>query len=137
MPRTTDALVREIAEFSADLVLDPFILGANELVTEICEPPGVYSSGRLQIIETWLAAHLACINDPRVTGVTAGPVQEQYESKVDLGLKLTRYGQQAMRFDTGGYLAAMDNAMNTVKKPLPGAGGAGAINLIWLGSDDE
>ena len=118
------------ADDGVDLM--PFITSANELVTEVCAAPGVYSSGRLELIERWLAAHFYHILDPQASQETVGAIQATLDTKTDLGLNVTKYGQQAMRLDTGGYLAAMDNAMKTVTKTLPGGGKK--VGVTWLGS---
>ena len=116
MPRTTAAQVKAIIETDSSIIvvdadLDPFILVANELVTELCTgtagPTTAYTSTRLELIERWLAAHFYCVRDPRTTNESAG-VSVGYESKVDLGLALSRYGQQAKLLDTHGGLATLD-----------------------------
>lgn len=133
MARTTPDLVRTIADADDGVDLMPFIQAANELVTEVCAAPGVYSSGRLQMIESWLAAHFYHILDPQASQETVEGIQVTLDTRVDLGLAVTKYGQQAMRLDTGGYLAALDNAMKTVTKTLPGGGKK--VGVTWLGTD--
>lgn len=130
MPRTTDVLVKGVIEVDTLAVPDltPFIVVANELVTEICVPAG-YADSRLELIETWLAAHFYAIRDPRLTSETVGPLSQSIESRVDLGLDVTRYGQMAKRLDTAGGLALLDERM---KK------GYGKFNLsgvTYIGKD--
>lgn len=110
MARTTEELVKEIIEVDPNVPsLDPFILPANELVTELCTSFG-YTDTRLELIERWLSAHFYAILDPRAKEERAGPVSQENQSSVSLGLNVTHYGQQAMRLDTNGGLSSMDKA---------------------------
>lgn len=142
MARTTPAKVKKIvavdeAALGLDVTLDltPFIDAANELVTEVCasatneDGSDYYTSTRLEMIETWLAAHFYCILAPQAKFEGVGPVQESFDSKVDLGLDVTKYGQQAKRLDTFGGLAALDAEM---KK-----GGKIRMRARWLGKTHE
>lgn len=131
--RTNRRLVIGILDtpnMSADY--SPYILSANTLTTGVCLPgvtnPQVhytdgYVGSNMELIERWLSAHFYCIFDPR-SSFNQGPdfISDTIESKIDLGLKVTRYGQQALLMDYGGYLAAMENAQQTVQTKLPGAG---------------
>jgi hypothetical protein len=127
--RTTAALVAAIIEVDPSIDLDPFIFTASELVTEVCAIAG-YTVERLELIERWLSAHFYAIRDPRTTNEKAGSVGASYESKVDLNLALTRYGQQAMLLDTQGGLAALN-------KSLAGGGGRIVASVAWLGTVPE
>jgi hypothetical protein len=136
--RTTRALVAEIIELDASIVptdasMLPFITLANELVTECCTgnngPDTAYSDDRLTLIETWLAAHFYTNRDPRVASETAGPVQSNYQSAVDLGFNTSHYGQAAMRLDTNGGLAKLNkDSIN---------GGVTRLSVTWLGTEYE
>lgn len=132
MPRTSSTAVQGIIEVDEDADLTPFIETANALVTEVCVPAG-YDAARLELIERWLAAHFYAVLAPRAiveqVGSAGGGVREQYESKVDLGLSITRYGQQAMMLDTTGGLAALNQA--TIK------GTARGIRAVYLGKDAD
>jgi hypothetical protein len=123
MARTTSANVESIIEVDASISLLPFISVANELVTEMCLDSG-YSDERLELIERWLAAHFYCTRDPRPTRQQAGPVAENLQSIVDLGLNNSHYGQAAMVFDTAGNL----KRLNKGKK---------AASVTWLGNEDD
>jgi hypothetical protein len=126
MARTNAGLVRSICDFTdEDYDLGPFILTANELVTERCTKSG-YTAVRLELIERWLAAHFACVNDPRTTEYQTGPVMEKTEFKVDLGFMNTRYGQQALLIDSAGNLAGMEN-LQKIELSAP-------KRITWLGS---
>ena len=111
--RTTDELIEGIADVDATISLTPFITVANEIVTEICEPLG-YSSSRLVLIETWLAAHFYAVRDPRIKTQSADigiKVSATFEGQSAMGLNFTRYGQQAMMLDTLGGLARWQASM--------------------------
>lgn len=133
MARTTKAYIATIIELDVSIVpndaaMEPFITVANELVTEVCTgdsgPATAYTDARLELIERWLAAHFYAIRDPRVANESAGGVSASYESRVDLGLNLTRYGQMAMMLDTNGGLAKLDV---DIKKGKPHVG------VFWPG----
>lgn len=129
LPGRTDAtLIGGVIEVDEGDLLDPFISAANELVTEACGDAG-YSVDRLLMIETWLAAHFYSILRPRETGVRTGPVDVRYEQGMrqnqELGLKYTKYGQQAMILDTAGGLATIDNRIQR---------GGGKLGVFWLGT---
>ena len=133
MPRTTKAQVEEIIELDSTVVPDeaamlPFITVANELVTEACTgdngPATAYSSTRLELIERWLAAHLYTNRDPRTTSESAG-VSASYQSAVGLGFDTSHYGQTAMRLDTNGGLAKINE---DTKKGKP------RVGVKWLGT---
>jgi hypothetical protein len=125
--RTTAALVKGIIEVDEDSIpdLDPFILTANELVTECCGSAG-YTATRLELIERWLAAHFVAIRDPRLASEQAG-VSARYQHKVGLILQVTTYGQQAMTLDTAGGLAALSKRAEEGKTK--------SVGITWLGTD--
>jgi len=127
--RATEELVGEIIVVGDDADLTPFIEVANELVTEKCTSSG-YSAGRLILIETWLAAHFyACTLNKQKSSVNLSDVSVNYQSKIDLGLSLTHYGQMAMQMDTAGNLAALNQAiLNGTRK---------IVGLTWLGTERD
>lgn len=124
MIRTTDTAVKAIIEVDPRIDLTPFIETGSAVVDNLhaADSKTLLDDVRLELIERWLSAHFYAIRDARRTGDTAGDVSATYESKVDFGLKLTRYGQQALILDTTGYL----NSLNSAK----------LINasVTWLGS---
>ena len=128
MARTDAAAVGGIIEVDSGISLTPFIETANQMVTDACSAAG-YTAAKLELIERWLAAHFYAIRDPRATSERAGPVGQSNESKVDLGLAITRYGQQAMMLDNAGGLAAM----NSLATGSPGRITAG---VTWLGTEE-
>jgi hypothetical protein len=111
--RTTDTLVRGIIETdTADLT--PFIRPANILVNK-GPATKITDDDQLTEIETWLSAHFCCMLDPRTEASKVGPIWDKFESKVDVGLEMSRYGQQAMLLDTSGMLARLNEQMKTGK----------------------
>lgn len=132
--RTTSPLVAGIIEVDEGDDLDPFILSANELVTECCDVPAFnYSPERLELIERWLAAHFYAIKVPRAQEERAGPVWERIVSKADLGLDVTHYGQQAMRLDTKGGLAVLNNSIKKAELPMEAVKNKVHVGMVWLG----
>lgn len=124
--RTTAAAVAKVVEVDSRSWpdIEPFIEAANALVTAKCTASG-YSDAILELIERWLAAHFYRVADPQPTMEVAGSVTAQYESRVDLGFDVTKYGQQAMRLDYAGNLALMNNAMKKQEGTLAGTGRVG------------
>lgn len=128
--RTTQANVDTIIEVDASITdYTPFIAVANTLVTEKCTG-GDLTATELEMIERWLAAHFITVRDKQVisAGISGGP-NVKYESKVDLGLDSSRYGQTAMLLDTTGGLAAYNQQI--VK------GKGSSITLTWLGTSSD
>jgi hypothetical protein len=124
MPRTTETLVSGIIEVDASISLTPFIEIASEIVTDVCAPLG-YADTRLEQIERWLSAHLYTVRDPRVTSESAGGVSASYQHSEGLGFNTSSYGQTAMRLDTLGGLASLDNATKT--------GGRKTVGVTFIG----
>lgn len=124
--RTTSSDVEEILEVDADISLTPFINAANELVTELCTDSS-YSTSRLAMIETWLAAHLYQMRDQAVASEKAGSVNVRYQHKIDLNLFQTKYGQTAMMLDTAGNLAQLSRKIER--------GRAASASVTWPGED--
>lgn len=127
--RTTIAAVSGIIEVDSSISLVPFIVLANALVTEVCTgtagPTPAYDDERLELIERWLVAHLYTVRDPRVTSEKAGSVSANYQSRVGLGFDSSHYGQMAMRLDTNGGLA---NLNELTKKGSP------RVGVLWPGT---
>lgn len=125
MPRTSAAAVAGIIEWDSSISLDPFILMANELVTEVCGGAG-YTSERLELIERLLAAHFYTLRDPRTVQETAGSVSETKQSAVSFFFKSSHYGQSAMLMDTAGGLALLNT-----QRPRQ------VISASWLGNEED
>lgn len=127
MPRTTAERIAKLLKVKPGLDMAPFIEVANELVTECCGELG-YTENRLTLIEDWLAAHFYAQRDPRVQSEGIGSLNSTFEGRTDLGLNNTRFGQQALRLDTKGGLATLEDvAKNPVTK--------NAFGMFWLGTN--
>ena len=125
MSRTTAESVQAIIDVEDGKDLTPFIEIANQLVTDRCSSVSEYDDDKLELIERWLSAHFYTIYDPRSVREKAGSVSVEYQSKVDLGFDTSHYGQMAMRIDTAGGLAALNE---TTKK-----GKRSGVSISWLG----
>lgn len=134
---TNDDLVGAIVEVDAGDDLTPFIRSAHRLIVRFCEPylteavaPAVlYTTDDLEDIETWLAAHFYACLRRQVRAEQAGAVRSDYESKVDLRLNVTIYGQQAMVLDVNGGLAGWNNTLGNRLSVV--------ASVQWLGVPDE
>ncbi len=136
--RTTNAAVQKIIEVDTGIVendddMSPFIETASALVDQVCatstQADGVtpfYTSTMLELIERWLAAHFYAVRDKRASAEKAGSVSVNYESKVDLYLANTSYGQQAMMLDIRGGLAALNR--------LPTMAGRVNAGVMYIGT---
>lgn len=125
--RTTSALVEGIIEVDVEGIdLAGFILPANELVTELCTDSG-YSDTRLELIERWLSAHFFTVRSMRASEEKAGPFDAKLQSKIDLFLLLSHYGQMAMLLDTAGNLAELMEMLEE---------GVITPDVTWLGTAD-
>lgn len=110
--------------------LTPFIEAASQLVERACtiavdeEGAAYYTDAELEMIERWLSAHFYQVAVTPVDSERAGSVGVGYRSKVDLGLNLTHYGQQAMMLDTAGGLKALNDQT-----------GGFTAGMTWLGTE--
>ena len=139
MPRTTEELVGLCIELDDTVDAEFAIEAANALVTEICAPVALtnpaYDDVRLELIERWLAAHFYAVRESRLRQENISRLQDQYQSRVDIGFDVTHYGQQAMRLDTAGGLADLNNRTKTAgtKPTFPRR----RIGLTYLGTQRE
>ncbi len=101
--------------FDTDLT-DPelvaFIASAGVIVgAEGCDLLGKgVTVATIDEVQKWLAAHLGTANDPRVESHRTSGHTVAFESKIDLGLDSSRYGQMAKRLDPTGCLSQLDKA---------------------------
>lgn len=133
--RTDEELVGAIIEVDDGDDLAPFIADASLIVDDLeAAADPALSGAKLARIETWLAAHFYAIKRPRLSGSRVDVIDDRYDPlKVDLGLDLTKYGQQAKLIDTSGYLAAL----NATTTPPPDAGPFRTPTASWLGTARE
>ena len=143
MPLTTPTAVQNLlAEYDSSMDLNQCIEAGDSLVTSQCitllnaDGTPYYAGGaansQIELIARYLGAHFYEVNIKRYKFRAAGKVQESTESKVDLRLDQTTYGQTAMVLDYSGSLAALNNSLATVKKPLPSGVKS---KFTWLGTD--
>lgn len=137
MSRTSSVNVKTIIEVDDDVDLTPFITAATALVTKFCadfeySADPTANSDHLELIERWLAAHFYTNLHPRAT-LEQARVQAQYQSKVDLRLNTSHYGQTAMLLDFSGALAAYNNGLGTVSESPKKI----AVGIAWLGTEEE
>ncbi len=129
--RITDADVKAILNYDPSITdLTPFIAAADELVTELCQNAWQgpnYTEERLEIIETWLAAHFVSIRDPRYVSESMGAASVSTGMTLAQNLGLTSYGQQALLLDTNGGLAWIDKHKSQGKRSR--------VGITWLGTD--
>lgn len=128
--RTTAPAVKLLVETDDTVSTDlaPFIEAANSLVTKFCDDGlGTNSEAQLELIERWLAAHFYKIRDAAVSNESAGGVGAGFQYKIDYGLALTHWGQQAMAFDFTGNLAAWCKQVASGRAPR--------VGVTWLGTE--
>lgn len=132
MPRTTATLVGTVIEVTAGDDLSSYIETATTLVDSECAA-STYTVEKFELIERWLAAHFYACNIRRTqqSTVFGGVAEDVDRPKFELMLNNTLYGQQAMLLDTDGNLAALNNSLQEIKKPLP----IYKVGVTWLGSN--
>ena len=126
--RTTAILVAGIIDVDSGIDITPFIAAASHLVDHCCSTDD-YTATQLELIERYLSAHIYTLRDPRATMERAGSVQASYQSKVDLVLSTSHYGQTAMAMDFEGGLAALNNSTKTGRKKT--------VSINYLGTEPE
>ena len=124
MAYTTPAKVQGILVRKCSVDLGPFIAAAHNLVENVCVPE-CYDADTLTQIETWLAAHFYSVENAQKNEEEADGIRDKFDSKVDLGLQVTRYGQMALMLDYKGALARL-NYVNTHQGRIK-------CNITWLG----
>jgi hypothetical protein len=122
--RATDADVRALVEIPADVSTAPFITSASALVTLLLASSGL-SEAILTQIEIFLAAHYAVlvVENGGLRRQTVGQSTDVYadiNNKL-IGLLSTRFGQQAIAFDSTGIL--QDAATGKAKAQFRVVGG--------------
>lgn len=128
MSRTTSSAVEAIIDIVTGKDLAPFIEAANDIVTDCCASVADYDATKLELIERWLSAHFYAIYEPRFKMERAGSVSSENQTKVDLGFDVTHYGQMAMRIDTAGGLAALNERIKNGKSNV--------VSITWLGKTE-
>lgn len=122
--------VCDVAENIANL--RPFILAANQLVTQVCASTGAFSAEQLKIIEIWLAAHFAFLNSPRYLSETIGAASATIQAgQMGMNLAASPYGQAAMLLDFKGGLAWLDQHISRGKRAVAGITYLGVNKRPW------
>jgi hypothetical protein len=106
--RVTANEVKEIIETElSNTIIEAYITGANQLVTEVL---GTTSLGTdlLKEIERWLSAHMMAISRERqAMEEGAGGAYIKYSGSYGEALKSTSYGQMVLALDTTGTFASL------------------------------
>ncbi len=104
--RVLDTDVEEIIDVDSSVNVTRFIQTANTLINEILLRAGL-SAAILVEIELWLSAHFVAMLQRQLTSEAIDDAKDTFVSKIDLGLRNSRYGQQAIALDSSGKLAAL------------------------------
>lgn len=104
MPQlVSDADVKAILDTTINT--QPFIVLAVLLIDQHLSNQGL-STALMRELQRWLAAHFACMRDPRFTQVKTENDSFTYEhGPMGQGLRSTKYGQQVLAMDPTGILA--------------------------------
>ena len=105
--RTSTDELRKLLNCSAEAEVQVFITMANTTVDTLLGS-STLSDAAFKLIETFLAAHYYTLTNERgaLAAETVGDTTERYHNTYSKGFGSTRYGQQAMAFDTTGILAS-------------------------------
>lgn len=106
MARVTAQEVQAIIKVSDDADLQPHIEAAMLIVDEDIVGNGL-TDARLKQIELYLAAHFTALTQ-ELGGLISDKTlnaEADFSDVYEAGLKSTRYGQQAINFDSSGTLA--------------------------------
>ena len=111
MPRVSEAEVLVLVPSEQSVA--PFIDTATLMVDELLAGRG-HSDARLKQIELYLAAHYAllALEGGNVKSEKLGEATTTYAGVFTEGLRLTRYGQQALALDTFGILGKVGTGNN-------------------------
>ncbi len=108
MARATEAEVKAIIDTElTEEQVSPYLRTAAVYLDDVLANEG-YGEAMLTEIETWYAAHLVAIRDPRVKSESEGDKSTSYHGSSGMGLEHTPYGQQVLRLEHKGILATID-----------------------------
>ena len=109
MARTTAAEVKQIiATTLADSIVDAYISGATELVTNTIGTDTTLSDTLKAEIERWLTAHMMATTQVRqLKSGAAGSAKAVYQGETGKNLDASHYGQMVKTLDTTGKFAAL------------------------------
>ena len=109
MARTTATEVKQIIETDlSDAIVNAYIAGATELVTQALGTDTTLSTALLEEIERWLTAHMISITRERqLKSGEAGGAKAVYFGMDGSGLDASTYGQMVKTLDSTGKMAAL------------------------------
>lgn len=122
-PAAVEAIVRGIITVSASADLAEVTDAALMLVVGLAQPAG-YSQWEMEKIHAYLTAHLYEVDQQRMFEEEIGRSREKPETKVDLGLQLTRPGQQVLVLDYKKAFSPVADDQTTLRRP----------RLFWAGN---
>lgn len=108
--RTTSELVRALLGVADSVDVDPYIDTATMLVDKVATcANGSMSDQQLELIERWLSAHFGSVSSAgRVKRKKIGDAElEFWDTKGNMGVSSTFFGQQALAIDTSGCLTRL------------------------------
>lgn len=105
-PITTTALKLIVPTKLSDTALTAIIATANRLVDSCITPKGV-AAATLEDIETYLAAHIVTVTEPKGKSVRSSGFTVSYEGAFGEKFKSSRFGQLALALDPTGCLEAL------------------------------
>jgi len=110
MARVTPDEVKEILDDSSlsTAIIDAYILGANELVTEAVGSSTEIGDGLKKEIERWLTAHMIATTRERMAlEEGAGGARIKYTGDYGKNLESSPYGQMVLTLDSTGKMASL------------------------------
>jgi hypothetical protein len=118
--RTNTQAVRNIIETTlTDAEINAYITGASILIDETLVVHGV-ANGLLEVIETWLTAHMIASTRERQTKKEeAGSAKVEYAGDFEMGLASTSYGQMVITLDPTGTLGGKKGIKFSAIKTIP------------------
>jgi len=104
---TSAEVIAILGDDNSDLTDVSAFIAMATLLTDKCSAAGL-AAADCKEVERWLSAHLVATGARRLVKSSAvGPISESFDSKIDLGLNGTSYGQQAIALDTTSTLASL------------------------------
>lgn len=127
-PAAIAVRVGKIIKVRAGADLSEDVQSALMLIEGLAVPAG-YTQSELEVLHVWLTAHLYEVNVQRKFEQKIGKTMEKPETKVDLGLNLTRPGQQVLMFDYKKAFSILVTPLDEV--PLR------RVRVAWVGTPRE
>lgn len=115
--------VRKVITVAAAADLTEMIDAALMLIVGLAQP-AEYSQFEMEKLHTYLSAHFYEVDNQRMFEEEIGRAREKPETKVDLGLQLTRPGQQVLVLDYKKAFAPVADDQVTLRRP----------RVTWVGT---